>query len=235
MSQSRFNIHGIFVILFIFAYYIQGTWALINNGPHLNPMGRLVTGLSELQQKCNTPEKRRTLLEDIVIDNKRVSWLECEQCFAFSLKNDDRDWVLGLMDSTLKKVLTGYFHTPTASTSRDALTLEFANEIKDSLAILSVGDASNFDDISTSLMIARARERVEDDLYEQGIDVDGDKDDGEDKDGEGDISGSVGKSNTLFVFGDEAMGISSDNDKARREAIFKALCALRFVRLGLSI
>ena len=180
-------------------------------------MARLFIGLSDLEQRCSTPDKRREVLEDIVIDNKRVPWDTCEQLFAFSLKGDDRDWVLGLFDSTLQKVLTGYFHKPTPAKSHNRLAREFADEILDTLAVLNVdGDSSKFDDMSTSLMISRVREKAEDDLHDQGVDVEN-------------------PSSPLFEFGDEEVDVSRESDMKRREALFKALCALRFVRLGLRL
>lgn len=60
-------------------------------------------------------------------------------------------------------------------------------------------------------MILRIREGVEDQAYEAGIEL------GEPQ------------------FGDESLKISPAADRLRREALFKALCALRFVRLGLKL
>jgi hypothetical protein len=167
--------------------------------------GGIWAGLGDLQNRCATSELRRRFLEDIVIDNKRVEWVACEQAFAFSLKNDDRDWVLGLMDSALAKLVAGYYSKPVPPMSHEALAEEFSNEIQEALEV----SADDFDQVATSLMITRARETVEDELYDQGI---------EDHE---------------FVFGDDALNISPATDKRRREVIFKALCALRFVRLGL--
>lgn len=174
------------------------------------------TAFSTLQEKCGTSEKRRRFLEDIVVDNVRVAWRDCELSFAFSLKADDRDWCFGLFDPTLKKLLAGSFE---ASAPRDPgsgarghygdeKALQFTQEITDSLSI----SATDFDDVATSLMIARIRETAEDELFDRG--VPGDEID--------------------FPFGDPSAGVSPRADRCRREAIFKALCALRFVRLGVS-
>ena len=43
------------------------------------------------------------------------------------------------------------------------------------------------------------------------------------------------KNDIEFEFGDPEMGISPDVDKKRREAAFKILCIVRFVRQGLSV
>jgi len=155
-------------------------------------------GLDEIQSKCDSPEKRRTFLEDMVIDSSRVPWSECELTLAFSLKDDDRDWCFGLFDGTLARLLKGDF------VGGDAKALEFAQELMDALSTTS----TEFDDVATSLLICNIRERAEDELYERGLETEG-----------------------AFRFGDES--VSPEADKKRREALFKSLCALRFVRLGL--
>ena len=168
--------------------------------------GGIWAGLGELKARCSTPELRRRFMEDVVVDNNKVAWPLAEQAFAFSLKNDDRDWVLGLMDKTLAKVVAGYFQNPVPPHTCEHLALEFAAEIEDALEVA----ADEFDQTATTLMIIRAREAFEDELYDQGIDL----------------------STFENSFGDERLGISAATDKRRREAAFKALCALRFVRLG---
>ena len=168
--------------------------------------GGIWAGLGELKARCATPELRRRFMEDVILDNAKVQWPLCEQAFAFSLKNDDRDWVLGLLDKTLAKVVAGYFEKPTPPRTCEHLAVEFAEEIEEALKV----SADEFDQTATSLMISRAREAFEDELYDQGIDL----------------------STFENSFGDESLGISSATDKRRREAVFKALCALRFVRLG---
>lgn len=167
-----------------------------------------------LERRLHFAEDRRSFLENIVVDGTRVAWQDCELTFAYSLKQDDRDWCFGLFDATLKRLLAGDFeprrpHSPVGGEGDehfgDAQALAFAQELTDSLSI----SATDFDDVATSLMIARIRENAEDEVYERGEEV-------------------------AFSFGDAKAGISSEADRARREAIFKALCALRFVRLGLS-
>lgn len=167
---------------------------------------------SGLVSRLRSPEERRLFLEDIVVDGRRVSWQDCELAFAYSLKQDDRDWCLGLFDTTLKRLLAGDFE-PTKPSSPgsngdehfgDGLALAFAQELTDSLSI----SATEWDDVATSLMIARIRETAEDELYARGEEI-------------------------AFTFGDASLGVSAEADCKRRDAMFKALCALRFVRLGL--
>ena len=165
--------------------------------------GNIYVGLDDLKLKCDTPESRRIFLESMILDGRKIPWRDCELAFAFSLKDDDRDWCFGLFDPTLAKLLQGKFESGDDKGAED-----FAQELSDSLSV----SASEFDDVTTSLMIARIRESAEDDLYNQGLLED-----------------------DSFVFGDGASNVSATADKKRREALFKALCALRFVRLGLKI
>lgn len=207
--MTAFNSSLVIVSLF-FALHVQIGYALISskNIVHRSPFalkaiwGHIYVGLEEFKEKVSTPTQRRQFLTDIVIDNQRVPWKECELAFAYSLKDDDRDWCFGLFDVTLKKVLAGEF-----ANASDDQAMQFATELTDSLSI----SATDFDDVATSLMIVQAREAVEDELHEQGVDLD----------------------TVVFSFGDEK--VSASADKKRREAVFKALCALRFVRLGVNL
>ena len=169
--------------------------------------GGIFVGLDDLRAKCNSAEKRREFLEGLVVDGLKVSWRECELAFAFSLKDDDRDWCFGLFDTTLAKLLKGEYDVMAGGEDADTKARAFAQELTDALSI----NATEFDDVATSLMILRIREAVEDQAYDAGVEL-----------GE-------------FQFGDESLKISPAADRLRREALFKALCALRFVRLGLQL
>ena len=173
--------------------------------PHGNTVNYLASSL--LCERLASTKDRKIFIESIVLDNKRVVWDDIKRAVELSLKNGGPEWTFGFFDIFYDSLKAGNFDSPVGCEF-------FCTEAHDCLK--SLWPEEEFE--TMELLISGVRQRAIEEKYENELDSDG----------------VVILGHDEFRFGDESDGVSPELDRLRREAAFKILCLVRFVRQGIS-